>query len=437
MPGPTPATQIGTGQPTRLIYQVDATNADGLALAAALRVLDPIGFPFLQAVRDAAVVPTEDGGWTVWEPPRFPYWIDENYTFNDAGLRQFDSSDNPVSLNLQLSFVVGDPHPESPENELGYGGFDGTDFFIILNNAVGVSYPGWDDMNAVHDVVAHELGHILQKLYEERYSTTQFRDALRDIFEAPSAQLSTGPWVDRLEEGFAETFKDVYLKDEHRKYDNRTNHRLSEDRFQDFLDLIQELWADFEWVHESVKYEMDSYVGTLPPPTPTNAAGFVLLGDVSNPASVTVNARFMVRNLLPGVPGGDAAAEFGFYAEWDTGDGYGPDYETFTPGPGEDIYNRDGTLGVDQFFVREKDWTIPVPDGATTLWLMRDSNVSPNPAVDFWVDAEDMISEVQPQPTVFPPYPTYAVAPAVSTIVVTGAQQGLHRPRHRLVGGIR
>lgn len=50
---------------------------------------------------------------------------------------------------------------------------------------------------------------------------------------------STVAWEDRLKEGYAEVFKDVYMLPEHRYFDNRTNWKLLREHFGDWLDAIE------------------------------------------------------------------------------------------------------------------------------------------------------------------------------------------------------
>jgi hypothetical protein len=83
--------------------------------------------------------------------------------------------------------------------------------------------------------VTHEVGHIVQ---------AQFDDAavarVAAMFGGTPAQWHPDdtPWEQLVQEGFAETFKDVFLGDL-RVYDNRTNWRLPRDQFDAFMHEIE------------------------------------------------------------------------------------------------------------------------------------------------------------------------------------------------------
>lgn len=100
----------------------------------------------------------------------------------------------------------------------------------------------------VHDVVHHELGHVLAALFVNGYT----RDGVahqphrKIICEAFGGTLTDwhpdgSAWEDRIEEAFAETFKDVYLPRAQRLADNRTNWKLPASGYTAFLDVIDDL----------------------------------------------------------------------------------------------------------------------------------------------------------------------------------------------------
>lgn len=86
------------------------------------------------------------------------------------------------------------------------------------------------------ECVAHELGHLLtahlssaqKEQVAELFSTTV---ASIDDYTAESVGVA---WEDRPFEGIAETFKDAFLRASDRMFTNRTNHRISISRYDDF-----------------------------------------------------------------------------------------------------------------------------------------------------------------------------------------------------------
>lgn len=49
------------------------------------------------------------------------------------------------------------------------------------------------------------------------------------------------PWEDRIQEALAEVLKDIYLPDQYRAYDNRTNWKLNRFYFEDLLREIEKI----------------------------------------------------------------------------------------------------------------------------------------------------------------------------------------------------
>jgi hypothetical protein len=84
------------------------------------------------------------------------------------------------------------------------------------------------------ETVIHELGHVVQMKFSERQ-----RETICDLYGTDLGDWSEPPaWVDKVEEGDAETFKDVWLPRAYRKFNNRTYYRLEESRFEDYLTVL-------------------------------------------------------------------------------------------------------------------------------------------------------------------------------------------------------
>jgi hypothetical protein len=92
--------------------------------------------------------------------------------------------------------------------------------------------------------IIHELGHVVITLLVVAGGSTE--DGLRDSFAAmhgmdPGTALNDPSlaWEERVIEAAVESFKDVFLPSTVRAYDNRTNHRLLENQFTEYMSLIQ------------------------------------------------------------------------------------------------------------------------------------------------------------------------------------------------------
>lgn len=90
-----------------------------------------------------------------------------------------------------------------------------------------------DPIYGAYDVIAHELGHVVQ---------TKFADGDRSgvcgLYGAPEADWD-GPsdWTLMVKEAHAETFKDVFLQG-NRQWDNRTQRQLSQTKYANWLAIL-------------------------------------------------------------------------------------------------------------------------------------------------------------------------------------------------------
>lgn len=90
----------------------------------------------------------------------------------------------------------------------------------------------------VRDVVEHELGHVVQS----QLTPAQITRICEDVFGVPASRWANpdDDWEDHVQEGFAETFKDVFLErgDSGRKFDNRTNFEWPQSKFDIFWEVL-------------------------------------------------------------------------------------------------------------------------------------------------------------------------------------------------------
>lgn len=100
----------------------------------------------------------------------------------------------------------------------------------------------------VHDVVHHELGHVLASLFVNGYTRAgvAHQPHRKIVCEAFGGTLADwhpdgSAWEDRIEEAFAETFKDIYLPRTARLADNRTKWKLPAAGYSAFLDVIDDI----------------------------------------------------------------------------------------------------------------------------------------------------------------------------------------------------
>lgn len=97
----------------------------------------------------------------------------------------------------------------------------------------------------------HELGHAFS--FQHMASDDESRSVIANWFYLETAtgegnarrgKLAdwnplAAAWEDRVQEGLAEFFKDVYLPDQYRVYENRTHWWMDQQFFSDFVDMIE------------------------------------------------------------------------------------------------------------------------------------------------------------------------------------------------------
>lgn len=99
----------------------------------------------------------------------------------------------------------------------------------------------------VRDVFHHELGHVLASMFVNGYTRNgvAHEPHVLQAVHAFGGQLGDwhepADWADRIEEAWAESFKDTFLARELRYGDNRTHWRLSGAGYSQFLDVIDDL----------------------------------------------------------------------------------------------------------------------------------------------------------------------------------------------------
>lgn len=344
----------------------------------------------------------------------YPIEIREEFThYTTDGMRTEDSEVSQIpSVVPRLEVVAGDPLPGTDDFELGaaYAATESSPWLIQVNDDVGKPndrWPEWQTRQALQDVLAHELGHIVMYVLQLRLGGEAVEEAVRGMFGAPDAEWDEGPWEDRLVEGFAETFKDVYLLDEERLFCNRTNHELKNDDTAriHFFELIDQMNAeytvssyggwkigDFDQSVESWPVELDEFgervdpsvvMPTFPPPGTNQTSVYgqyeyqiptelqMRDGEGSEPilsnspsGSITLHSRFKVSS-----DGRPMFSSYGLYAEWDTGE----TVEDIRHYPGIPATTRMGFIPplpegvVANAGVTEDSWTLAIPPGATSL----------------------------------------------------------------------
>lgn len=97
--------------------------------------------------------------------------------------------------------------------------------------------------------VVHEIGHLITFYRIDTSLTPEAdRSLLCGLFRHKDGQRQgtaadwnplEAPWGDRVQEAAAEFFKDVFLPDEYRVYDNRSNWRLPQSNFGAWWDLMK------------------------------------------------------------------------------------------------------------------------------------------------------------------------------------------------------
>lgn len=182
------------------------------------------------------------------------------------GLYPFERLDIDVSFN-----VVAEPNcPGHSEFACTSFGVDGAS--VEFRNGLGAPTPppfseDYAGLKFVQETVAHEVGHVVAgvkinspdliaemcKLFIRTDPMTGERSV------GDSSRWAAGEWPDRIGEAVAETFKDVFLAKEMRKFDNRTNWDLPESNFRDYLRLMgMILEGDFQAMSKSSAFYVPS-----------------------------------------------------------------------------------------------------------------------------------------------------------------------------------
>lgn len=136
-----------------------------------------------------------------------------------------------VDVNVEVVWVAEPPCPG--HNETGCAQVAGSDGVISLRDTLQ------EEGKLVYaDTVAHELGHV--------YHFSQFTEAEREAqaaawWRSDGGTRRTGtaadlnplgePWPDRIQEAWAEVWKDTFLKSSLRAYENRTNWKIDQADF--------------------------------------------------------------------------------------------------------------------------------------------------------------------------------------------------------------
>lgn len=96
----------------------------------------------------------------------------------------------------------------------------------------------WFGPRGFVECLTHELGHAAMLCLENLYGTDYLQETVCDIFGRPTSEWNpTGlAWDSRVVEAAAETFKDIAYPNS--LYNNRTKNRISQFRFQDFIQLF-------------------------------------------------------------------------------------------------------------------------------------------------------------------------------------------------------
>jgi hypothetical protein len=168
-----------------------------------------------------------------------------------------------TALEVNVSWPVEPSLPGHKEYACTIQGVDGNHFSVEIRRAFDdptyiKDHPPFDEMGDTHPVsaerfyietVAHELGHVLAFHFMATMTSGQL-DTMCACFEkrVSGAGLVVGTqadlhpvgakWEDMLQEGIAEALKDIYLPDALREFDNRTNWKLSKDRYEDFISFF-------------------------------------------------------------------------------------------------------------------------------------------------------------------------------------------------------
>lgn len=165
----------------------------------------------------------------------------------------FDS----IPVNVSIEFTA-DPLP-STHNEFAVTAWTYDDPNISTKiAAVAPDWPvPWDGLQFLYETTAHEFGHGLFAALPQ-----QHRIRIAEMFGAASDDIEElnpedAPWVDRIMEGIAETFKDAFLPRRYRRYANRTNHKLSIYRYPEFRQIFREGVAELAAQSEGESFDHD------------------------------------------------------------------------------------------------------------------------------------------------------------------------------------
>lgn len=128
-----------------------------------------------------------------------------------------DPCGRPDNAHILIRDDLDDPNRPGDDGGFPRGHFAGKEFYM--------------------ESVLHELGHVVQSKF-----TSGQRSRLAAIFNGKPADWN-GPsrWEDKRQESDAETFKDVWLPKPHRKFDNRTLHRLQRWQFSEWLAVLDQV----------------------------------------------------------------------------------------------------------------------------------------------------------------------------------------------------
>lgn len=159
----------------------------------------------------------------------------------------FDRIDTTVTFEFVNAGVI-DNDPNDGRTVFAYtttGGSDdcgrsNTATIQVLNTLDTLTEGPWSGVTFFMETIIHEIGHVV---------AGKFDDAARAAISAAlgASVESWGndslAWEDRASEAWAESFKDVWLPREYRRYDDRTHYRLrdTEDSFAAMLRVMDGL----------------------------------------------------------------------------------------------------------------------------------------------------------------------------------------------------
>jgi hypothetical protein len=126
-----------------------------------------------------------------------------------------DACGRPDVASIQIRHDLDDPSARKPK---GY--FHGKAFYM--------------------ETVVHELAHVVQSKFDPGHIA-----AMSAVFFGGPDDWSgdeTGAlWAVRRQEAYAETFKDLWLPRPNRRFDNRTNYKLTPDRLESFVHVLDDV----------------------------------------------------------------------------------------------------------------------------------------------------------------------------------------------------